>query len=711
MEERRKGEASGAAHTAPCLSSTSPPSPGAASRPDWPDRVRSYAAAISAAMAAGDDDSVIALDDDAAAAARAEHAAWDWAGLLFLGSDRRDGALGEAVSAWARTHAAALAVCGGGGEDEGGAGCTPLAPAITRLLASPAPDADPAYWPTLGRAVAAGWGAEAVALLGVHGAWAEASAAGGLGAAAPGAMDTVSLAALAVLDPVGLLVRGQPRLGSGGGGGGVAAAAPPSTATAHASMVDFMAARAAWLAFARRLAGDGALWERAAAAGGDAATTAGGCRALLRVLCAEPGAVDAAALGVLTVGPGASSSPSPGGWPDLLAARCLHPPDGSPGPVTPGELASAAARAAADVAAAATFPLSPTSPAAAARDAMLLGVAGAAGTGEPAGAAAALSAGCSAWAMTAVTPVLYARGGPGAGTASGEPLSHAGGRSGEWWALDLASSLAGSAVTRPAAARLLASACPTHGAGGAYALFARAPGADAAGAGDDAPAMKAAATAAHIGCTSGEAAVARAAGVAHWSAGRPGAALAWLARAGDGGRGAAVAGEAADEARGALLLRPLTGAGAASDRAAAAAAALVADLVGPLAELEGTGGRCGDRPTSPGVRALAALAAATSLPAHPARAAAAALATAASGPPSAVPAALFAAIPALEAAPTGGGAVAAVPEETVSAMVALLDEAQAKAAKAEDDGGVGAAVEGAVRLALARALARAYVAG
>lgn len=632
--------------------------------------------------AEGDDD---ATADDAVAAARAEHAAWDWAGLLFLGSPRPDGAAGEATAAWLRTHAGAL--CSGGG-GEGGASTAALAPAIARLLASPAPDADPLYWPTLARAASVGWVDDAVALLGAHGAWTEASAVGGGGSGArppfappPGALDSATLAALGVLDPVGLLVRGQPRLG---GGGAAPSGAAPSTSTHYASMADFIAARTAWLSSARRLACDGGVWERGRA--GDA-PTAEGCRALLRVLCAEPGAVDAAALGLLGLGDGAAAS---GGWPDLLAARCLHPPDGSPGPAGAGELAAAAGRAAADAAA---CPASPhPTPASAARDAMLLGVAGAAAAGEPAGAAAALSAGCSAWAMAAVTPVLYARGGPGAASAGGEPLPHAGGRSGEWWALDLASGLAGSAVTRPAAARLLASACPTHGRGGAGALFARAPGATSAG--DDLPASRAAATAARIGLRSAEAGVCRAAGVAHWQAGRPGAALGWLGRAGDGGRAAIVASEAAESARDALI-------GQHGGGGAAAAAALVADLGGPLAGGERAG--CGL------LGALADLAAAS--PADSARLAAAVLATAASGPANAVPAALLAALPALETPPSDGGAVAAVPAATVEAMVALLDEAKWGGGRADGDDDDGGVVEGAVRLALARALARAYVAG
>jgi hypothetical protein len=75
-----------------------------------------------------------------------------------------------------------------------------------------------------------------------------------------------------------------------------------------------------------------------------------------------------------------------------------------------------------------------------------------------------------------------------------------------------------------------------------------------------------------------------------------------------------------------------------------------------------------------------------------------------------VPAALFAAVPALETPPARGGAVASVPAATVEAMVALLDEAKSQGGGFDSDSKA-AAMEGAVRLALARALARAYVAG
>ena len=98
--------------------------------------MRAYAADISAQMAmppdgsGGGDDDDAADDADAVAAARAEHAAWDWASLLFLGSPRPDGAVGEAAASWLRTHAGAL--CGGG--EPGPQDDAALGPALARAI-------------------------------------------------------------------------------------------------------------------------------------------------------------------------------------------------------------------------------------------------------------------------------------------------------------------------------------------------------------------------------------------------------------------------------------------------------------------------------------------------------------------------------------------------------------------------------------------------
>ena len=219
-------------------------------------------------------------------------------------------------------------------------------------------------------------------------------------------------------------------------------------------------------------------------------------------------------------------------------------------------------------------------------------------------------------------------------------------------------------------------------------------GAAAAAVGDDGPADAAVAAADAIGLDDAARSIARSAAASHWRAGRLGAAAAWCARARDGDRGSVVA-DALIDAR-----VPLDG----------AAPSLTAMLTAPRTTLPPRRGGVGAAVALLNwERALAAAKGDAS--------AAAAAATAAAAAVRACPASmaidiLFAAVPLLEA----GG----VPESTVDDALAALADAEADVARAQQKGGTqpgeadAAAAEtcaGAVRLALARALARAFVEG
>ena len=613
-------------------------------RGDWIDRLRAYAAGVAALMAPlaveGEDEE----DEEAVDELALERAAWDWTALLFAGGGRADGAAAADLAHWLASHEAVLVT-----------GDT-LAAEAGRLATLPAPESDPSYWPTVARAAALGATAAAVDLLGAHSAWHDALAGG--------AGDERVSAALAALEPVGLLLRRAPRLARAPARGARATAV--SAPDAHQSLPEFMDARKAWLGAARALAANGELWGRAAA--GDPATAAGS-RSTLAVLCGEPAALADAACH---------------GWPELLVARALH--GGGAGPRGPAEVAHAAARAAADGAAGAS-----ADPASPARDALLLGVADAAARGEPAGAAAALSAACGGWLLAHAAPLL---GGP----ARGEPLPHAGMGAAEWHALDYAAALAGAPATRGAAARVLA-LCPAAGRPVAAALAARAPGAvTAALAGDDGPVDDMVAACSSIGLAGAAAGAARSAAAAAAAGGRLGAALAWCARAGDADR----AGLISD-----MLLDAVRGSG---DGGALAA---LEDVAPSLAALAGAP-RATLPPRRGGVpalvalleleRAVAAASAPGATPAARGRAAAAAAAARAC-PSSMAPGLLFRVIPALEAGGAGEG--------DVDAMLAALADAVAEGEQRADRDAPAPAAEdvctGAVRLALGRALARTFV--
>ena len=382
---------------------------------------RRYAADVAALLApveAGDLDADPDNDDGLAL----ERAAWEWTALLFVGGRRRDGALAPDLSSWLAAHEDVLVV-----------DAPTLAGEAGRLASLDAPETDPAFWPTVARAAAVGAAGVAVDLLGAHSAWADALASGA-------AVDDRTAAALAVLEPVGLLLRRWPRLG-GDAGGDVAQAASTTTASApdaYASMSEFQDARRAWLNAVRALAVDCGLWARAEAGDGE---TAAGSRAIVSLLCGDAAALEAAAAH----------------WPELMVARALH--GGGSGPRGAAEVAHAATRAATDARAA-----DADHPAAAARDHVLLGVSDAAARGEPASAAAALSSACGAWLQAHAAPLLAV----GAAKQAAGPgsLPHA-----EWVALEYAAALAASPATRAAAARVLA-LCPGAGRAGAAALFA-----------------------------------------------------------------------------------------------------------------------------------------------------------------------------------------------------------------------------------------------
>ena len=343
----------------------------------------------------------------------------------------------------------------------------------------------------------------------------------------------------------------------------------------------------------------------------------------------------------------------------------------------------------------------------------------------------------------------------------GTYLPHAGLGSVEWAAGDYAAALAGggggetassaaAVATRAAAARVFA-LCPCSGRSSCAALFHHSAAgvvSSSAAAGDDSPAERAAAEAERLGIRGASLGVARAAGTAAATSGRVGAALRWFARARDGDRARAVAGPIAEACADALLLAAgaarsgnggrESAAGMAVDSSTsfssssslfaspAAAAAALEDLAVPLSEALFAPTRA-PVPRRGGLRALralleleraeAALLAVVSSSSPSAAKAVAAVVSAAAAVARAAPSALFAAGALLRAVPAlESGSAVGIPASTIDDALAAMAEAEAEARRSER---VAKATEvttptsalaaDAVRLALARALARSYL--
>ena len=405
------------------------------------------------------------------------------------------------------------------------------------------------------------------------------------------------------------------------------------------------------------------------------------------------------------------------------------------------------------------------------RDALLLSLADAAARGEPESAAAVLSSACGSWLLAHVAPLLASgsSSGPSSSSSSmgdegdvssnttrGTFLPHAGLGSVEWAAGDYAAALAGggggetassaaAVATRAAAARVFA-LCPSSGRSSCAALFHHSAAgvvSSSSAAGDDAPAERAAAEAERLGIRGAGLGVARAAGTAAAASGRVGAALRWFARAGDGDRARAAAGPIAEACAEALLLAGGGGGGGAgggmdvdsSTRSSslfaspAAAAAALEDLAAPLSVALSAPTRA-PVPRRGGLRALRALlelerAETALLVASPssspsAAKAAAAVVSAAAAVARAAPSALFAAGALLRAVPAlESGSAVGIPASTIDDALAAMAEAEAEARRSERVATsaatkrimipTSALAADAVRLALARALARSYL--
>ena len=505
--------------------------------------------------------------------------------------------------------------------------------------------------------------------------------------------------------------------------------------------------------------GDG---DNVASSSSSAAATAAGARRLLAVVAGDRTALDEAVL--LGDPPCPSRSCS---WAELLVARALHAGSGA-GPRGSAELAHAAQRAFED-----SEKMTSSSSSFAAqnvtttRDALLLSLADAAARGEPTSAAAVLSSACGSWLLAHIAPMLASSSGSSsssmkangddvssssADTTRGTYLPHAGIGSVEWAASDYAAALAGGGggeaapaltATGAAAAWVLA-LCPSSGRSSCAALFhlsAAGVVSSSSAAGDDAPAERATAEAGRLGIRGAGLGVARAAGAAAAASGRVGAALRWFARAEDGDRARAVAVPIAEACAEALLLRAGGGSGGSVGSevgsstpppssvfaSPAAAAALLEDLAAPLSEALTAPTRA-PVPRRGGLRALkallelerAALVVVSSSPSSPSSAAkaaaAAAVVAAAAAAARAAPTPSYAAGALLRAVPALESGIVGIPASTVDDALAAMAEAEAEArrsARVTTSKAKAAsptlALADAVRLALARALARAYL--
>ncbi|KAG2489150.1 hypothetical protein HYH03_012376 [Edaphochlamys debaryana] len=459
-------------------------------------------------------------DDEDGGLSQLEAALWALLEVFCVDLPRNEGNLGEDFVLWLAAHHDALAAL---------TMQPTLGGRIQELRASPAPDAQPDYWPVLRRLVALGLTGEALGLLDEHGARRAAAGAGaGGGAAALAALQQPGLRAqLELLDCLHVLLKRLPRLAPSG--------RRDPTSRAYASLAEYAQARAVWLREAADIAGAEHLFAAAAAAN---RRTAEGVRSVLAVLLGEPSALrgatqdwlEAAAAEVVHRGGGGGGSGGSGGG-GVVSANQLRALLAEAQAARGGEGGSGLLE-------------------------LLAELLGALCEGDVAGVVSALcnSGAASAWLLAHCLELLAAgaaAGGPGgAGGAGllGRRLAVSGCDQMEYfrlaWAESLLPGLRGGGW---ALALAYLAWCPQHGAAAAEALMEAMP----VDSRDVRSLEKALAACRRLGLGPSAAVMCRVAGVDALSRGSLGGGAQWMVRAADPRRSAAclaLAGAAAEEA-------------------------------------------------------------------------------------------------------------------------------------------------------------------